>query len=352
MHSTSQNKPVAVVGASGHTGRFVVDELQRRNLDAILIARDARKLAAVGETYRGSETRVAFVDDPASLDIALAGAAAVINCAGPFLDTALPVVDAALRAKIPYLDVTAEQTAVDSLGSRDVDARQSQVVVLPAAAFFGGLADLLAASVMSNSGEVDEIAVAVALDSWNPTKGTRVTGERNTARRLIVKNGTLQPVEDPQPRGSWAFPAPFGDQDVAMLPLSETITLSRHLKAASIESWMNLTALRDVRDSSTPAPTPIDEKRRSSQMFIMDVLVRAGEQRTRATALGHDIYAVSAPIIVEALQRVLAGEAAAMAGVRSLGEIFDARAFLETLAHGDNLRVQYQSSTKPLLTRK
>src|SRR5271156_1020508 len=33
------------------------------------------------------------VDDPASLDRALSGAVAVINCAGPFIDTAGPVVD-------------------------------------------------------------------------------------------------------------------------------------------------------------------------------------------------------------------------------------------------------------------
>lgn len=352
MHSSPQNKPIAVVGATGHTGRFVLDELERRGLRAILVARDARKLAAAGAVYRGCSTRMAHIDHPASLDEALAGAAAVVNCAGPFLDTALPVVEAALRAKIPYLDVTAEQPAVQSIRARDADARRAEVTVLPAAAFYGGLADLLAASVLEDSSDVDDIAVAVALDSWHPTKGTRITGARNTVRRLIVRDGILQPIEDPQPKGSWAFPAPFGDQEVAMLPFSETITLSHHLNPRTIESWINLTALRDVRDSTTPPPQPIDERRRSSQRFVMDVLVRTGERRRRATAFGRDIYAVSAPIIVEALQRVLAGNSADMAGVRSLGEIFDARAFLETLARSDDLRVQYQTAAQPLFNKE
>jgi short subunit dehydrogenase-like uncharacterized protein len=49
----------------------------------------------------------------------------VVNCAGPFLDTALPVVEAALRAKIPYLDVAAEQAAAQSIRARDADARRA-----------------------------------------------------------------------------------------------------------------------------------------------------------------------------------------------------------------------------------
>ena len=55
---------------------------------------------------------MASVDDPASLDRAISGAAAVINCAGPFMDTAAPLIEAAIRGRIHYLDVTAEQPAV------------------------------------------------------------------------------------------------------------------------------------------------------------------------------------------------------------------------------------------------
>jgi hypothetical protein len=222
---------------------------------------------------------------------------------------------------------------------------------LPAAAFYGGLADLLATSAAGGARNVDQIAVAVALDSWHPTQGTRITGQRNTARRLIVRDGVLQPVPDTLPTRSWAFPEPFGNEAVTMLPFSETINLSRHFNAGSIESWINMTALRDVRDTTTPPPTACDERGRSSQTFVMDVFVRAGEHLRRATANGRDIYAVSAPIIVEAVQRILAGEFSGASGVRSLGEIFDAAAFLETLAHSDNLRVQYDNAACAVTTK-
>src|SRR5579863_5030592 len=92
--SRESGQSVAVFGASGHTGRFVVAELLRRGFRPIPIGRDASRLAARGFQAHGIETRIANVEDPASLDRALAGAAAVINCAGPFLDTAEPLVAA------------------------------------------------------------------------------------------------------------------------------------------------------------------------------------------------------------------------------------------------------------------
>ncbi len=95
-------------GAYGHTGRFVVAELRERGCVPLLLGRDQDKLLALAQAQPGLEARQASVDDPASLDRALNGAAAVINCAGPFATTAAPLVEAALRAGIPYVDVAAE----------------------------------------------------------------------------------------------------------------------------------------------------------------------------------------------------------------------------------------------------
>ena len=91
---------VAVFGATGHTGRFVVAELLSRGIVPIAIARDLAALTAAnfyGHEIRGHETqgreilrRKASIDDVESLDQALEGAQAVINCAGPFLKRPMP----------------------------------------------------------------------------------------------------------------------------------------------------------------------------------------------------------------------------------------------------------------------
>lgn len=329
--SVDQGRKVAVFGAAGHTGRFVVAELSRRGFAPVAVGRDAVRLAEAGFPG-GIETRVAGVEESASLDRALAGAAAVINCAGPFLDTAEALVGAAIRARIPYLDVSAEQASAQAVfDGFDAAAREAGVAVVPAMSFYGGLADLLATAAMGDWARADRIDVAIALDSWRPTAGTRITGQRNTAPRLRIDGGELAPRPDPAPEESWPFPAPFGPQAVVETPFSETVLIARHLRVEALRTWLNLAPLRDLRDAATPAPTPADESGRSAQIFLVEAVVRNGGAVRRATARGRDIYAVTAPLIVEAVRRILDG-AAGMRGVLAPGEAFDARDFLDALA--------------------
>ncbi|MEU4232561.1 hypothetical protein AB0F17_50390 [Nonomuraea sp. NPDC026600] len=61
---------MAVFGAYGHTGRFVVAELRERGYVPLLLGRDQGKLLelALAQDQPGLEARQASVDDPASLD--------------------------------------------------------------------------------------------------------------------------------------------------------------------------------------------------------------------------------------------------------------------------------------------
>src|SRR5690606_35743867 len=130
---------------------------------------------------------------------------------------------------------------------------------------------------------------------------------RNHYRRLVVADGVLAPLPDPPPRRGWTFDAPFGEQPMVAMPFSEVITLSRHLPARRIEAYLNLRALQDVRDPATPPPVASDDSGRSAQRFAMAVEVRRGDEVRGAAAGGRDIYAVSAPLVVEAAERVLGG---------------------------------------------
>jgi NAD(P)-dependent dehydrogenase (short-subunit alcohol dehydrogenase family) len=322
---------VAVFGAYGHTGRFVVSELRRRGWRAILSGRDRSKLKALQQVYPECDVREASVEDRASLDRALAGASAVINCAGPFADTAIPVVEAALRAGIHYLDVAAEQPAVLAVFERFAKAAlTAHVAVLPAMAFYGALGDLLVTAAMGDWAMADDICVAVGLDSWRPTRGTRLTGQRNSGQRFIFSDNRLQRADSPPPH-QWKFPPPFGTQEVISLPLAETIMISRHLRTPEVRTYINAASIADIRDPDTPPPTPADESGRSSQIFVMDVAVRQGHAERRAIARGRDIYATTAPIVVEAAVRVVSGLVDA-SGVLAAGEAFDPRDFLTCLS--------------------
>ncbi|WP_410567982.1 saccharopine dehydrogenase NADP-binding domain-containing protein [Amycolatopsis sp. cmx-4-61] len=305
--------PVLVYGAYGHTGRFVVAELRERGFEAVLSGRNAAKL-------RGGRPTAA--DDPASLDRALEGVAAVINCAGPFAETALPVAGAAIRAGVPYVDVAAEIEAnLDTLGLT------ADTAVVPAMAFFGGLADLLATAAMDGWTAADEVHVAYGLSGWHPTPGTlaagKVSRERRGGKRIRYAGGRLEYRDDALPTREWVFPQPLGPRSVfAEFSMADIVTIPRHLRVRDVTSYMTADAARELSAAG---------ERDAAEEFVVEVVVRAGGDERRIVARGEDIYAVSAPMAVEAVDRLLTGRTK-VKGVATAGEMFDAADFLRALA--------------------
>ncbi len=329
---------VAVFGAYGHTGRFVVAHLRERGYVPVLSGRDIGKLQTLAASGPGLDARPASVGDPASLDRALAGTAAVINCAGPFAATAAPVIEAALRAGIPYVDVAAEIEAnVDTFAYFADRARAAEAVVVPAMAFYGGLGDLLATAAMGDWTAADEAHIAYALSSWHPTAGTRATSKvsrqrRPNGRHVRYADGRLEYRHDDPPTVRWPFPEPTGPRAViAEFTMADVITIPSHLSIPEVRTYMTVEAAREVLAPDTPAPVAVDEHGRSAQTFLVDVVVRSGGAERRAVASGQDIYAVSAPLAVEAVHRILTGQTRTV-GVASAGAIFDAPDFLRALS--------------------
>ncbi|MFJ6833032.1 saccharopine dehydrogenase family protein [Streptomyces sp. NPDC091209] len=328
---------VTVFGAYGHTGRFVVAELLERGFVPVLSGRDAGKLKELAASHPGLDVRPASVDDPASLDHALAGAAAVVNCAGPFATTAAPVIEAALRAGIPYVDVAAEIEAnLDTFTRFTERARAAGTVIVPAMAFYGGLGDLLATAAMGEWTAADEAHIAYGLSGWHPTAGTRAAGavsrERRGGRRVRYSNGQLEYRRDAPPTLEWPFPEPTGPRAViGEFSMADVVTVPSHLAVPEVRTYMTVEAAGELAAPDTPAPRAVDERGRSGQTFVVDVVVRSGGAERRAVARGRDIYAVTAPLVVEAVGRVLTGRTRTV-GVASAGKIFDAPDFLRALS--------------------
>ncbi|MEV4315656.1 saccharopine dehydrogenase NADP-binding domain-containing protein [Actinocrispum sp. NPDC049592] len=335
---------VAVFGAYGHTGRFVVAELRERGYVPLLLGRDQDKLLALAQAQPGLAARQASVDDPASLDRALNGAAAVINCAGPFATTAAPLVDAALRAGIPYVDVAAEIEAnLDTFAHFAERARASGTVVVPAMAFFGGLGDLLVTTAMRDWTAADEAHIAYGLSSWHPTAGTlaagAISGQRRGGRRVRYTGGHLEYHDDALSTLEWPFPAPLGPQRViGEFTMADVVTVPSHLAIPEVRTYMTAKAAADLSAPGAPAPAAVDDRGRSAQTFLVDVLVRSGGTQRHVVVAGQDIYAVSAPLAVEAVDRILTGRTRAT-GVVSAGAVFDAPDFLRALSSHLSLHI-------------
>ena len=328
------SRRVVLYGAAGHTGRFVAAEMARRGWNAVLAGRDMSKLAPVAARH-GAEARRADLLRPTEVTALLSGAEAVINAAGPFGDTSPYLIEAAMRAGIPYFDVTAEPFVAKEVFETYAErARRAGVIVAPAFGFFGGLGDLLVTAAKGDWDSLDNIDLAFALDSWRPTSGTRLAGARRAGRRLVLTNGRIELREPAQamPRGMWRFKSPFGEQPtIGEFSTVDVVTIGRHVEVDSISTWINEAPIADLISPDPSGPEAVDESGRSAQQFMVEAVVRRGSETRRASISGRDIYAVTAPIVCEALSWALDGRTRATGAVAA-GELFDAQHFLAALS--------------------
>ena len=337
MKQAGAHRPILVYGASGHTGRFIVSELIEQGFTPVLSGRDGEKLAALSSAHGGLKVHVATLDNPETLRKALHGVDAVINAAGPFAETASRVVEVTLSAGVPYLDVAAEPDIVtETMAEYGARAQRADLALAPGIGFYGGLGNLLATAAMGNWPQADEITLAYSLSSWKPTLGTRTTIEvaekRRGGQRLVFRNQQLELRNDAAPITEWNFPAPIGKQTViAEFTTADAVTMSRHLRAREIAEYMTLAPLRDLSDPDLSHPPAVDARGRSAQTFLVEAVVRRENQSRRAVAQGQDIYAITAPLVVQALLRLLA-QTQPWQGIVTAGELGDARSFLEALA--------------------
>lgn len=322
---------VAVYGATGYAGRLVVAELVQRGITPIAIARNSKDLAAAN--FSGAEVlrrRQAFIEDARSLEWAIDAADAVINCAGPFVDTAFAVASAAIRTGIHYLDLCAEQSVTRQLMAKmATPARKAGIAVLPSVAFFGGLADLLISVALEDWEAADLIEIHIALDNWSPTDA--MLASLRHLRTFQHGAGQMDAENIDADTGSrfWDFQYPFGRRKIIEVPVSATALITRHIRVDAIRSYMSCDSL-ETQVAKTPEGWPDSSP---TQNFAIEVAMFRGSERRRAVALGNNIYTLSAALICATVRDLLEGRFI-HPGVHAPSEIFNARELLRALQPG------------------
>jgi short subunit dehydrogenase-like uncharacterized protein len=154
------SRPVLLYGAYGYSGRLILERSLEIGVRPILGGRDEARLRSVAERY-GLPYRVSSVHDTESLHAILRDVAAVLNVAGPFSATALPMATACLRAGVHYLDITGEPAVIDTLARRHAEARRRGVMLLPGAGFDVVASDCLVAHVARQVERPRRLGIAI-----------------------------------------------------------------------------------------------------------------------------------------------------------------------------------------------
>ena len=207
-----------IYGANGYTGRLMAKAAVARGMTPILAGRRREELEAMARELGGLEVRV-FGLESAALDLGLRGVTLVLHCAGPFSETCAPMLEACLRAKAHYLDITGEIDVFAHCHQQDARAKAAGIVVLPGSGFDVVPTDCLAAQLKRDLPDASSLVLAFEAGG-GPSPGTAKTSVEGLGKGGRARiNGEMQTVplawkhrtfdRDGEPRT--AMTIPWGD---------------------------------------------------------------------------------------------------------------------------------------------
>ncbi len=141
----NDNSPRAMIyGANGYTGRLIARHAVAQGLRPTLAGRNRE---AVGQlaTELGCPVASFDLDKPGPIAEHLAGHSAVLHCAGPFSQTAQPMMEACISTGVDYLDITGEIDVIELAVALSQRAKDAGVALIPAVGFDVVPSDCLAA---------------------------------------------------------------------------------------------------------------------------------------------------------------------------------------------------------------
>lgn len=318
-----------IYGANGYTGELTARVAVEQGLRPILAGRNRARVAAVATQF-DLPYRSAALEDAAALDQMLQGVDVVLHCAGPFIHTAQPMVDACLRNRIHYLDITGEIAVFEALAARNDAAKRAGVMLLPGAGFDVVPSDCLAAHLARRLPAATRLTLGIrALGKLS--RGTALTGVEALLRGdagLVRKGGELTPVPIAWKTREIDFGK--GPRSAVLMPWGDVATAYHSTGIPNIEVYMSfppamvqtmkvsryvgwLARLPGVADfirqrihRGAPGPTDAERAQGSSLLWgrVEDDVGHAAEARLR-TPEGYTLTALTSLLIVH---KVLAGQ--------------------------------------------
>jgi short subunit dehydrogenase-like uncharacterized protein len=181
---------VMVYGATGFTGRMIVSNLLNKNLEIVLAGRNAQKL----QPYQAQGVQVRSFEVEKIPEDALSNVDILLNAAGPFSKTVEPLVQAALKSGIHYLDISGEVPEFNCTLKYHKEATAKNIMLMPGVGFGVVPTDCVDAKLKNAMADATHLQLAFK---------TIGGASRGTAQSVLTylpeggsvrQNGLLQPL--------------------------------------------------------------------------------------------------------------------------------------------------------------
>jgi short subunit dehydrogenase-like uncharacterized protein len=315
---------ILIYGANGYTGELITRFAVERGMKPILAGRSAIKVEELAKKHH-LEYRVFSLDETDRLDAALQEVEMVLHCAGPFSRTARPMVEACLRNKKHYTDITGEIAVLETCAALDKRAQDAGIMIMPGVGFDVVPTDCLARHLKDRLPSATHLSLAF-YGSGRLSHGTQATMTMNIGKGgAIRKHGKITRVPT-----AWkakeidfggvtktAVTIPWGDVATAYystgIPNIQVYTVVpeknlRIMKLSRYLGWLLATGpVQNYLQKQIPAGGPSDEERAKGKMLLWGTASDQNGNRVESRMQGPEGYTITAIAALNVAQKILDG---------------------------------------------
>lgn len=298
--------PLIIYGATGYTGQMASENAKALNLDFSIAGRTNDKLQSLASSLDVPYS-VLGVENPGVLDSALKDASVLLNCAGPFIRTAKPLMEACIRNKVHYLDVSAELGSYKQAYKLDDDAKNAHVMLLPGCGGSVAMLGCLAAHAVETKPTKRPINIDIALHvAGAMSRGSAISAaESITEESLQVVNKSFVQKDAGE---TTEFNFDDGNGFAASFPvtLPDLFTLWISTNAPNIRTYVHASGDSFPTGDLESLPRgPTDAEREASPYSAAVTVTFEDESSQKAVLRTVNGYTFTGMAAIQAAKRVL-----------------------------------------------
>lgn len=231
---------VLVLGGAGHIGSKIVSELRDLDLslEVVIGDKDVERAQNIASKIGGNVGVLAIdatIED--SLVNAMKRFDVVISALGPFYRFGVPVLRAAIRAGVNFVDINDDYDATEEALKLHEEARKRGVTALIGLGATPGVTNMLAYYGARRLDEVLEIGTYWIWTALDPTMGPAIIDHffhAITGMVTTYKDGKWIKIPALCEPERFKFPSPIGEWEVAHVGHPEPVTIPRYIKVRNV----------------------------------------------------------------------------------------------------------------------
>ena len=345
---------ILLLGATGVTGRLILEQLMERGIKPTLVGRNKEKLDALSERFGGLDIAIADAQQPESLKCVIESGDLLISTVGPFSQLGRVPLRVAVEQGAHYMDSTGEpEFMLHVYRDYEQQLRNSKSVIMTACGFDFVPGQLAAAKLMQEFGD-QVTALNVTYSTADGGMANLSSGTLSSFLSAISESGTFYNDGQWQERnlGAKVHQITAGGKKVKAIsvPASECYELPRiypDLKDVNVYlAWFGslggvislfnrlqhqlfkIPGYRPLmRSIATRIPVPkrtlpsITAKNEGKSLIVAEAYNSKGELLKKHYLNGHNMYYYTGEIMAWLAARIQAGQ------INEFGVVGPVRAF-------------------------